>query len=56
MTKRKFHYEYEAYTDNLCYGRQLIIRDRNKSYVEHTAWNAGKGCYVIERVRVYENE
>ena len=56
MEKRKYHYEYAAYTDNLCYGRQLIVRDKNKSYVEHAAWNAGKGCYVIERVRVYENE
>ena len=54
MEKRKYHYEYAAYTDNLCYGRQLIVQDRSKSYVEHVAWNSKKGVYVIERVRVYD--
>lgn len=55
MEKRKFHWEWAAYTDNLCYGRQLIVRDRNKAYVERTAWNAHKGAYVIERERVYDS-
>ena len=51
MEKRKYHYEYAAYTDNLCYGRQLIARDRNRSYV---AMLANKGAFVIERERVYD--
>ena len=55
MEKRKFHMEYAAYTDNLCYGRQLIYQDRNRAVVERAAWNARKGVYVIERVRVYED-
>ena len=54
MEKRKYHYEYAAYTDNLCWGRQLIAQDRSKSYVEHVAVHARKGVYVIERVRVYD--
>ena len=55
MEKRKYHYEYAAYTDNLCYGRQLIVRDRSKSYVERMAWNSGMGVYVVEKKRVYED-
>ena len=55
MERRKYHYEYAAYTDNLCYGRQLIVRDRSKAYVERIAWKAGKGVYVIERERVYDD-
>lgn len=55
MEKRKFHWEYAAYTDNLCYGRQLITQGRVKQDVENAAWKARKGCFVIERVRVYDN-
>lgn len=55
MEKKKFHYEYAAYTDNLAYGRQLIVRDRSKAYVEREAWKARKGVYVIERERVYDD-
>lgn len=55
MEKRKYHYEYAAYTDNLYYGRQLICKDRSLSYVRtHAIW-ANKGVYVIEKVRVYDN-
>ena len=50
--KGQYHYEYAAYTDNLCYGRILICRGRDRQHVERTALNSGKGCYVIERVRV----
>lgn len=55
MEKRKYHYEYAAYTCNLYYGRQLIVRDRSRSYVNMVAYNSGKGVYEIERVRVYED-
>ena len=54
MEKKKYHYEYAAYTDNLCYGRQLIVQDSSRAYVERMAFRARKGVYVIERVRVYE--
>ena len=54
MKKRKYHYEYAAYTDNLCYGRMLICQDRSLSYVRAQAVWAGKGVYVIEKVRVYD--
>ena len=52
--KRKYHYEWAAYTDNLCYGRVLIIRDRSRSFVYHTACCANKGVFCICRERVYE--
>ena len=52
--KRKYHYEWAAYTDNLCWGRQLITRDRERSYVAWFASLAGKGAYVIVKERVYE--
>ena len=49
----KYHYEYFAYTDNLNYGRQLIAQDRSRTYVATMARWAGKGCYNIEKHRVY---
>ena len=49
---REYHYEYAAYTDNLCWGRVKICQDRSRGYVASLAANSGKGCYVIERVRV----
>lgn len=52
--KRKYHYEYAAYTDNLCYGRVFIAQARSKTYVVFRAQLADKGAYVIEKVRVYE--
>ena len=51
----KYHYEYFAYTDNMNYGRMLIGRYR--SYTDasvHAQW-ANKGCYRIEKHRVYDN-
>ena len=54
MEKRKYHYEYVAYTSNLCYGRQEIARDRNRSYVFMMAWNANKGAFEILREKVYD--
>lgn len=51
----KYHYEWAAYTDNLCWGRQFIARDRSKSWVAFLGFNAGKGAFVIVRERVYDN-
>lgn len=50
----KYHYEWAAYTDNLCWGRQLIAHDKSKSWVRYMAANANKGAYIIIKQRVYE--
>lgn len=54
MNKRKYHYEYFAYTDNMCYGRILIGRG---SYTEANfeAQMANKGAYTVVKQRVYDN-
>lgn len=53
--KKKYHYEWAAYTDNLCYGRQLIVRDRSRDFVFLTARCANKGVFRVFKERVYEN-
>lgn len=55
MEKRKYHYEYAAYTDNLYYGRMLICQHRDLNHVRTEAIWADKGAYTIEKVRVYDN-
>lgn len=50
-----YHYEYFAYTDNLNYGRLYLGQARQKWYAALIAHLANKGCYVIEKHRVYEN-
>lgn len=50
----QFHYEYAAYTDNLCWGRMLIAQGRDLRSVRMRAELSGKGCFVIEKVKVYE--
>ena len=50
--KGKYHYEFFAYTDNLCYGRMLIGSGRTESEARREARMAGKGVFVIERHRV----
>ena len=49
----KYHYEYFVYTDNLCYGRMLIGHDKSRSMANALGIWANKGCYVIEKHRVY---
>ncbi len=49
----KYHYEYFAYTDNLCYGRLLIGQGRTRTEAAMKAQWSGKGCYAIEMHRVY---
>lgn len=53
--KGNYHYEYFAYTDNLNYGRLYMGQSRQRWYAKMIAQNANKGCYVIEKHRVYEN-
>ena len=50
----KYHYEYFAYTDNMCYGRMKLAQDRSRTMASVAAQWAGKGCYRIEKHRVYD--
>lgn len=51
----KYHYEFFAYTDNLCYGRVLIGHRLTYQAAKYLAETAKMGCYIIERHRIYEN-
>ena len=51
----KYHYEWVAYTDNLCYGRILINRGRDRDAVYLAACCANKGTFIVVKQRVYEN-
>lgn len=53
--KPAYHYEWTAFTDNLCHGRVPIARGRSRADVENAAASARKGCYTVKRTRVYEN-
>jgi|GEM_PF-1899150 len=50
--RAEYHYEYAAYTDNLCYGKELIAQDRSLYWVRLCTANSDKGAYVIKKVRV----
>lgn len=52
--KRKYHYEYAAYTDNLCWGRMMIVQGRSEVEVRMKADLSGKGAYRIERIKVFD--
>lgn len=54
MVKTIYHYEYVAYTDNLCWGRLLIkgSQSRDRKTTDRIARTAGRGCYVINKIRV----
>lgn len=54
--KRKYHYEWAAYTDNLWHGRQFICRSPVLEWVRARASESGLGCFRIKRERVYEEE
>lgn len=47
-----YHYEYFVYTDNLCYGRMFLGKDRSKSAARAIGRWANKGCFTIEKHRV----
>lgn len=50
----KYHYEWAAYTDNMCWGRQLIAHSKSLKWVRHVAGNSNKGAYIIVKQRVYD--
>lgn len=50
----KYHYEYAAYTDNLCYGRVFLGRGRTHSEAYQIGLAANKGVFVVEKIRVYD--
>lgn len=52
MAKKSYHYEYFAYTDNMCYGRMLLGRSTNESIAHAIGQMANKGCYRVEKHRV----
>lgn len=51
---RPYHYEYAAYTDNLCWGRMKLWQSTSKTECAMQAARANKGCYIIRKIRVYE--
>lgn len=51
---KKYHYEWFAYTDNLNYGRVFLGMDRSYRMAKFIARSANKGCFVIEKHRVYD--
>lgn len=51
---RKYHYEYFAYSDNLCYGRLLLGQSRVLAEAHWAGILANKGAFVIEKHRVYD--
>lgn len=53
MTMARYHYEFFAYTDNLNYGRLLLGHSHSMTGASMIAQWANKGCYRIEKHRVY---
>ena len=51
----KYHYEYSAYTDNLNYGRMFLGSAKTSGEAHSIGLRANKGCFVVERHRVYDN-
>lgn len=51
---RKYHYEWFAYTDNLNYGRLLLGKGKSEREARLIGRCANKGCFIVERHRVYE--
>ena len=55
MAKRAYHYEYFTYTDNLCYGRMYLGRSRSASEARRIGHRAGKGCFIVQKRRVFND-
>ena len=53
--RKSFHYEWFAYTDNLNYGRLLLGQGKTRREAKIIGRCANKGCFVVERHRVYNN-
>lgn len=51
--RKKYYYEWYAYTCNLCYGRMFLAKGESKAIVSYEARMANKGCFVLEKKRVY---
>ena len=54
MKKRKYHYEYFLYTDNLCWGRKLLGKGRSPGEARIAAGFGSFGATVMEKHRVYD--
>lgn len=54
MEKRKYHYEYFAYTNNMNYGRVYLGQSSSLTLAKFYGYNANKGCFDIEKHRVYD--
>lgn len=52
---RKYHYEYECRTNNLCYGGLLIGRYNTPSEARFAGNMANKGVFDVKKVRVYND-
>lgn len=48
-----YHYEYFVYTDNLNYGRMFLGRSRSLSEAHNIGRSACRGCFRVEKRRVY---
>ena len=53
MEKKKYHYVYQVYTDNLGWGRTFLGESIHKEIANYIGRTAGKGCFVVERKRKY---
>ena len=51
---KSYHYEYFAYTNNMGYGRMYLGQSRSRSIAQYIGQNARKGCFDIEKHRVYD--
>jgi len=50
-----YHYEFKVYTSNLKWGRLYLGTAPTRTQANILGRLANKGCYVIERSRVYHN-
>ena len=54
--KRRFHYVYTVYTDNLCWGRLKLGTYPTRSWAnrEKEQWSRTRGCCIVKKEREYE--
>lgn len=53
MKRKKYHYEFFLYTDNLCWGRILLGKGLTREEAIRNARPGNYGCTVVEKHRVY---
>ena len=56
MKTGTYHYEYAAFTDNLCYGRMLLGSARTRTAANAIGQWANKGVFIIKKYRVYDKQ